>query len=302
MNKLNFEDLKIFVALYELKSFSKAAVVLHLSQSALSKRIQHIEAILGSKLVDTSNHRRMLVTEAGERFFFHASKILHQVELMNTDLNSLKSLSNGVLTIGAVPILGQFGISRLINDFAAQFPKLALHVVEQEGNSILKQLLTGDLDMALLRDTQAEVLSTREYVKLDLAKDELQVILAKTNPLAKRPSLSAKDLAATTIVSLLSGSGVFEPMQAFFADRHIAPKIIFSSPHIETLLGMVEGSRHVTFLFRQSYQPFANSNFVAKSLTPNICSHLQLVYRRTSNPAILKFADYLSQQVTAEKG
>ncbi len=142
---------------------------------------------------------------------------------MNTDLNSLKSLSNGVLTIGAVPILGQFGISRLINDFAAQFPKLALHVVEQEGISILKQLLTGDLDMALLRDTQAEVLSTREYVKLDLAKDELQVILAKTNPLAKRPSLSANDLAAITIVSLLSGSGVFEPMQAFL-------RIVISHP------------------------------------------------------------------------
>ncbi|CAM3123464.1 LysR family transcriptional regulator [Lactiplantibacillus plajomi] len=298
---MTINDLQAFIMVYDLRHISNAAVELHLSQSELSKRVRAMEAELNLQLIDTTNKRRLKITPAGETFYHHAHKLIADYETMMHDLapNRATKLTN--LTIGSVPISGQYNIAKKIAEFDDQHPATNFKLVEDEGDQIIAQLLAGRIQAAIVRDTQTRQLQPTDFQKQPLLSDELMIILPAKHPLAQQPLISIQALAKQRIATLPPGSGVYEPINGLFHQQGVIPHFFFQSTHIETLLGVL-GNQNVTFLFKQSVLPFMNDRFVMRSLAVPFISELNFVYpQRSGNQLLTDLIDYLSLRAAAKE-
>lgn len=293
---MTIDDLRAFIYLYQLRSFTKAARQFHLSQPELSKRIRRMEDELNIQLVDTSNRRHLKITPAGELVYHHASQIMAQFQGMMSELDKLCSSSLATFRVGTVPVAGQYGIASRIGEINHHFPQTEVQLLENEGDQILHQLKQGTIDAAILRDTQTQGLSEIDYRCFPLTEDELVVVMDKHNPLARKKTVSIQDLKDVPIASLPVGSGVYEPIVKLFEQAGLTAHIIFQSTHIETLREVLKTRHAVSLLFRRSALPFMTSQMVIKRLDPPFTSELQVVYPKNRGSYQLeRLLDYLKQ-------
>ncbi len=293
---MTIDDLRAFIDLYQLRSFTKAAEKFHLSQPELSKRIRRMENELNIKLVDTSNRRNLKITAAGELVYQHASKILSQYQGMMNELDQLRHSSLATFRVGTIPVAGQYGIATSIGEINHHFPQTEIQLLENEGDQILKQLGQGKIDAAILRDTQTKALSEIDYERFPLTQDELVVVMDKHNPLATKETISIRDLKDVPIASLPVGSGVYEPIVELFEQAGLTAHIVFQSTHIETLREVLKTRNAVSLLFRKSALPFMTSQMVIKRLVPSFTSQLQFVYpKNRGSYQLQRLLEYLKQ-------
>ncbi|CAN0627689.1 DNA-binding transcriptional regulator DmlR [Burkholderia multivorans] len=124
MNKLpNLDDLRVFSAVVRLTSFSAAAEQLAVSPAYVSKRVALLEAQLGTRLLHRST-RRVSVTEAGERVFARAEKILDDVDHLVEDVSTTRGVPRGTLRISSSFGFGRHVVAPALLDFTARYPQL----------------------------------------------------------------------------------------------------------------------------------------------------------------------------------
>lgn len=296
---MTINDIQAFIMVYELRHISNAAVELHMSQSELSKRMRAVENELNIQLIDTYNKRRLQITPAGETFYHHAQTMIADYESMMHDLAPNRPNQTSKLTIGSIPVSGQYNIAQKIASFSSLQPEVELKLIEDEGDHVRQRLLDGEFQAAIIRDTQTSSLQPTEFQKQPLLADELKVILPANHPLVQQKLIRLHDLAHAQMVSLPAGSGVYELSMSLFARQNLTPHIFFESTHIETLLGMLPNSDNVTLLFKQSVTPFMTDDVVMRSLAIPVMSQLQFVYpQRGGNQLMTDLIDYLTVNAT----
>ncbi|WP_412989607.1 LysR family transcriptional regulator [Pediococcus siamensis] len=292
---MTFDDLKDFITLYQTRNVSDAAVELLMTQSALSKRIHAMEAELDAKLISTKNKRHLTITESGEVFFRYAETILTQYELLNGELAEYREMRKGTLTIGSIPVLSPYGLMDKLNQFMTDYPQINIRLQELEGDELLEKLQTNQLDLGILRSVQTSLLNKSQFHFVDIDRDELKVVLAADHPLTKKASLTMADLKNTDVVVLSPGSGIYERVGKLYQQAGYTPNIRFTTTHIETLIGSIENSRRITFLFAKSAQPFLNEHLVMRSFNPPLYNELQLVFPQGKLTQVgRRFVNYLA--------
>ncbi len=292
---MTIDDLTSFITLYQIRNISDAAVELHITQSALSKRLRNMQNELGVALISTRNKRQLTITESGDVFFRYAQTLTAQYQLLQTELADYQALRRGTIHIGSVPVMAQYGLAAKMRHFMQDYPQLNIRLEELEGAELLTMLQNQTLDLAILRDVQSQQLSRSQFDMVDLDNDELQVVLPTTHPLAKQSSIQMTDLQAVDVVSLNPGSGVYEKMGERYQQAGFTPNIRFTTPHIETLLAMIQHTQQVTFLFAKSAEPFLTPDFVLRPFSEPLVSHLQVVYPRGRlSTAAHRFLHYLT--------
>ncbi|PFH19286.1 LysR family transcriptional regulator [Burkholderia sp. JKS000303] len=119
----NLDDLRVFSLVVRLTSFSAAAEQLAVSPAYVSKRIALLEAQLGTRLLHRST-RRVTVTEAGERVFARAEKILDDVDHLVEDVSTTRTVPRGTLRISSSFGFGRHVVAPALLDFSARYPQL----------------------------------------------------------------------------------------------------------------------------------------------------------------------------------
>lgn len=275
---MTFEDIQAFVLVHQLKSITKTARELNISQSELSKRLHKMQDELNISLIDTTNKRHLKITEAGTIFYKSALTILNQYETTLLTLSQHRASVGSTLRVGVVPVSGQYKIAKIISTFNNEHPHIKVRLIEDTGQKIVEMLKSNEIDAAILRDTQTKYFSKIKYGIKNLISDELMVVMAADHALNTNRDISISDLQNQKILTLPAGSGVYEPVENLFKKHHFTPDIYFQSSHIETLLGMLNHSSNVTFLFNKSVKPFISPQIAVKSITPPFFSSLQFVY------------------------
>lgn len=292
---MTIEDLKDFVALYQTRNVSDAAVELLMTQSALSKRIHAMEDELTTKLISTKNKRHLVITESGEVFFRYAETILTQYDLLTQELSEYRELKKGTLHIGSVPVMPQYGLMTKMSQFMADYPQINIRLEELEGVDLLEKLQSKQLDLGILRNVQTQLLNKSQFHFIDIDQDELKVVLPANHRLAKQDQISIEDLRDIDVVVLSPGSGIYERIGKLYQQAGFTPNIRFTTTHIETLMGIIENSQRVTFLFQKSAEPFMSDKFVTRSFSTPIYNKLQLVYPQgTLTQAGRRFINYIT--------
>ncbi|WP_323119197.1 LysR substrate-binding domain-containing protein [Burkholderia alba] len=124
MNKSpNLDDLRVFSLVVRLASFSAAAEQLAVSPAYVSKRVALLEAQLGTRLLHRST-RRVAVTEAGERVYAWAEKILDDVDHLVEDVSTTRSVPRGTLRLSSSFGFGRHVVAPALLEFSARYPQL----------------------------------------------------------------------------------------------------------------------------------------------------------------------------------
>lgn len=146
---MDFKQLDYFVHVAELGSFSRAASLLSIAQSALSHKVRQLEVELKQPLL-YRNGRGVIPTDAGKRLLVHARGILMQVNRSREELDEFRGAPTGHVVLAVPPSLAHPLAVPLVKTFRARFPQASLGIMEGLSASIVEWVTTGRADIGLI--------------------------------------------------------------------------------------------------------------------------------------------------------
>lgn len=215
---LNLHHLRVFAAVAQERSFSRAAVALRLSQPAVSKTVQELERQTQLSLFDRSGRTPQL-TDAGNALFARARELFGIERIAEEELGALRGLERGVLRVGASTTVATYFLPQLLARFHQQHPGVTLRVVSANTRAIARRLLEGRLDIALV---EGPVLHERISV-IPWREDELVVIAPASHPLVHKRRVRAADLIDEPFILREPGSGTRVVAEAALAEHGVHP-------------------------------------------------------------------------------
>lgn len=150
MNTLNvsLRQLRAFVALARLGSFTQAAESLHVTQSALSGLIKELEKILGTRLVDRSTRRAQL-SEVGREFYPLVDKLMQDLDGVLQDITSLKALKKGTVRIAAPQLMSCTLLPQAIAAYRAIHPEIQVRLADCMVENVQARVSSGEADLGI---------------------------------------------------------------------------------------------------------------------------------------------------------
>ncbi|MFC5460239.1 LysR substrate-binding domain-containing protein [Massilia niabensis] len=148
---MELRQLRYFVAIVDHGSLSRAALVLHVAQPALTQQLRQLEEELGAQLLHRSAHG-VLSTEAGKVFYEHAQAILKQVVDARSAVTQLTTRPSGSVTLGLPHSISGALALPLLTAARTTYPEITLQLTEEISGSLTEQLKSGRLNLAVLFD------------------------------------------------------------------------------------------------------------------------------------------------------
>ena len=234
---VNFDlnDLYAFRALVEYGNFRLAAESICLSQSALSRRIEKLESVLGIRLFDRTT-RRVTLTLYGQTFAARSDQLLFNVESLLGDITKVSQERVGLVTVATVPSAAYYFMPDVIRRFQARYPQVRVRIIDSSAGNVIEAVASGEADFGLCfaRSLQPNI----DF--LPLVGDVYVAACRRDGPIASRKSLTWREFYQQDYVGLDKTSGNRNLLDQML--EHIIPErpSICETRHVTTMLGMVE--------------------------------------------------------------
>lgn len=148
---MELRQLRYFVAIVDHGALSRAALVLHVGQPALTQQLRQLEDELGAQLLHRSAHG-VLSTDAGKVFYQHAQAILKQVADARSAVTQSTTRPSGSVTLGLPQSISGALALPLLTAARASYPEITLQLTEEISGSLVEQLQSGRINLAVLFD------------------------------------------------------------------------------------------------------------------------------------------------------
>lgn len=240
-------SLRYFTAVARHGSIREAAEDLHIAQSALSRQIHKLEQELGVPLLQR-HARGVELTSAGEIFLRYARSSVRQVERVRSELDALKGLRRGTVTIHSIESLVPHLLPRAVARFRERHPNIAFEITIDGSDHVVEAVREGRTDIGLAFYPPAE----RELVTVFKMREPLVAMMSSRHPLARLPRVSLADCSAYPIASPMrnTGSRLLIDLACKTAGIHIVPALETNS--IPLRVQFVHVNDGITFLSRLS--------------------------------------------------
>jgi LysR family transcriptional regulator, transcription activator of glutamate synthase operon len=209
---MELRQLKYMEAVARHRHFTRAADELHVAQSALSHQIRRLEAELGTELFERTS-RSVVVTEAGEAVAARARSVLAEIESVQVQVDELRGLVRGRVSVGATLPAGELDVPRLLVRFSETFPGIEIDLHEGTAGDMRRYLEEDQVDAAfslLAAEPPAEI----EVLRLS-EEEVVAAFPAGAGP--DRDRVSAPELGRYALVTPRSGSAIKQALDEFFA-------------------------------------------------------------------------------------
>jgi LysR family hydrogen peroxide-inducible transcriptional activator len=197
---MTLRDLEYLVTVADLRHFGKAAEVCHVSQPTLSMQLRKLEDELGVALFERTN-KHVLVTDVGERVVEEARAMLRQAGTILEIAKTARDPFAGDLKLGAFPTLAPYLLPMVVPKVAAAFPNLKLLLLEEKTDALVRKVVEGGVDAALL----ALPTSDDRLESVALFEDRFRLAVPESHELAKRTAISRVDLKNQRLLLLEEG-------------------------------------------------------------------------------------------------
>ena len=189
---MKFDQLQTFQTVAAAKSFRRAAELLHLTQPAVSKQIQALEAELDERLFERGRNSRL--TLAGTALLKHVENLSRMLSAAKEEITDLKELRSGRLSIGAPHSIAAYVLPGLIESYRARYPKVDLSIEAGWSPDITRRLVTYDLDLGLIVTVTPKLDGFPELTFVPLETTELVFVVSANHPLTKKREITWNDL------------------------------------------------------------------------------------------------------------
>lgn len=242
---VDVDQLRAFVAVARTRRFTRAAKLLGTTQPSLSRRVQQLEAQVGSKLV-VRTPAGVVLTSAGERFLAHAERAIASIDAGRTAIEELSGDPRGVVTLGSQPTISAYILPSLLAKFHQRAPHVVLRLREGLADQIEERLASGELDLALMNlpvrrlDLAAQKLWQEEYLLAVPAGHRLAV---------SERGVALGDVAGEPLV-VVPGATATAALFAACEERGQRPHVVVDADNLEAVRRMVERGLGVALLPR----------------------------------------------------
>src|SRR3954447_12074999 len=186
-------------------SFSAAAEALSFTQSAVSQQIAALERESGAKLVERGA-RGIRLTPAGQALVSHADAILARLDDAEQELAAIAGLKGGRLRTAGFQSAGATLVPRALAEFHRRHPDVDLSATTAELAEAHDLLRSGEIDVAIVMDFEAQPLLFADMETDHLLDDAYHVALPSNHRLADKPRVSLRDLAGEDWINSCAGT------------------------------------------------------------------------------------------------
>jgi LysR family transcriptional regulator, transcription activator of glutamate synthase operon len=290
---MELRQLRYAEAVARHRHFTRAAEELHVAQSALSHQIRRLEAELGTELFERTS-RSVMPTEAGEAVAARARRILAEVDGVRGEVDELRGLVRGRISIGALLPAGGIDVPRLLVEFSESFPGIEVALREGTAGDMLAYLAADEVDAAfslLAADPPADLEAER------VSEDELAVVFPPGSA-PDRPGISAAELGSYTLVTPRTGSAIKLALDEFFARAGEPLRIALESGDPFLLRTLVSTGFGVAVIPRSLIER-EGPRVDVRRLRPVVRLPVALLWRkdRHQSPAARAFLDFVREQL-----
>jgi len=271
---MDMRDIQIFRAVMRAGTTSKAAVVLSISQPAVSQAIRRLENDAGLRLFERVRNR-LIPTQEADALLVEVDRCFAGFEQIEHRIRSLKSFGVGRMAIGSLPALGVGFMPRAIAAFNPPERRVQMSFQILSSREVMQQVIAGQLDFGLMADEIAVVgLEHSTFI-------ELPGVLAMTSshPLASRKIVSIEELVEHDFIALNPEDASRRRLETALSDRGLALRAVLETPYAFSICELVLRGLGVGLIHPMSAVDYLPRVLVIKRVDMDIAFRSLLVYR-----------------------
>ena len=232
---MHIEYFKIFSDLVEKKSFSEAAKVNSITQSAVSQQLRTMENHFNVLIVDRSQ-KQFRLTQEGEKIYKDSKEILRLYNQLSNEVSDLNSVVSGTIKVSSTFSIGLHIIPEHIKKFIKSYPSVNVRLDYSRNADIYDDVISNNADIGLVAYAQPNKLL--EIV--DFQEEDLVLICPLENALAKRKTIQIKNLSQQNIVSYESHMGSHKAIVNLFKKENTKLEVCSRFDNVELIKHAVE--------------------------------------------------------------
>jgi DNA-binding transcriptional LysR family regulator len=241
---MHVETLKTFCDLVETGSFSKAAALGRVTQSAVSQQVRALELRFGQRLVERGGRRGAQTTEAGRILYGEAKAVLERFRALEVALQGEPKAIAGTIRIATVYSVGLHELPPYVKQFLRAHPSVNVRLEYARTNRVVEGCLDGSLDLGIV----ALPSRRRELAVVPLRADELVFVAAPDHPLALRRRVPVKSLAGESFIAFDRDIPTRKAIDAILRRHGARVSYAMEFDNIETIKRSVEAGIGVSVL------------------------------------------------------
>ncbi|HLL56022.1 MAG TPA: LysR family transcriptional regulator [Myxococcaceae bacterium] len=263
---MQLESLKMFCDVVETGSFSRAAQINHVTQSAVSQQIRALENRYEQKLLSRSA-RQVTPTPAGERLFRGCKEILARFSEVEQEIREQAAEVQGTCTVSTIDSVGLHEMQSVQKHLLKTHPKVNMRLNYRRSDQVYDDIILGAAEIGLVAYPQpragVDILPFRD--------DKLAMICAPTHPLASKAKVSLTALAGLPFIAFDREAPTRKAIDRLFKERNLDINVVMEMDNVETIKRAVEMGLGVSVLpSATSLYEVAQSTLVAKPFAEGV--------------------------------
>ena len=280
---MNTDQLKSFIQVAENLNFARAAEILKITQSAVSRQIHALEDELGTKLLHRTT-RTVTLTPEGISFLEDAKNVIGRLKVAQQKIQRHQSMNIQVLTIGCQNEANLDLLCKILKSCREQMPQLYPFLKVIPHRSILNLFYQDELDV--LFGFQDDIPVKNDTIYRELFQIPLCCIVPAAHPYAARPELAKEELYLENIIvcnSYAIPSKVAEMQNQI--SQHIPPESTYMCENLQVILTLVRAGYGCSVLAQMN---FINSDIRAIPLKESEPLSYGIFFKKNSQSPLLK--------------
>lgn len=232
---MQIESLKVFCDLTETESFTKAAQINQITQSAVSQQVSSLEKQFKSLLIERSK-KKFRLTREGQVLYEFSKQIIQTYDSLQSKLQEIKDIISGTIRIATIYSIGLHDLPPYIKRFLKSFPTVNVHVEYRRSNQVYDDVLSNVVDLGLVayaaKDGRLEVVPLR--------KDRMVLICHPNHPLARNKTVKLTELSGQRFIGFEPDIPTRKAIDKILKDMNVTVQHVMEFDNIETVKRAVE--------------------------------------------------------------
>ena len=276
---MNTNYLRDFLVTARLKSFSRAAEELFISQSSLSKHIQSLEKELGVELFER-NSRNVALSDVGLALLPHISSMMEneaKIHRLCEDKQRIMQSRSGQqsIYIASSPIISANGIIEFSSEFQKKYPDIKVQLEEFEPGVIPSMISSHQCELAFFRDTPS--LQYR-YDTIPMRNEKVLAVMPEKHPLSKKGTIQLSELKNEPLIFLSANSVLHGICMDLCLSAGFLPNVIFTGSRPENIIDLVSRGMGTALLTETFFNYYPKEHTVGVDISPTAITRMVLAH------------------------
>jgi len=232
---MQIQNLKVFCDLAETASFTKAAQINQVTQSAVSQTISALERTFNSLLVERSK-KQFRLTREGQVVYDCSKQILQTYASLDSSMQELKDVISGSIRLATIYTIGLHDLPPYIQKFMQSHPTMNIHVEYRHASQVYDDVLSNIVDLGLVaypvKDAKLEI--------FPLHQDPLVLICSPQHPFVKLKGIKLKQLAGQKLIGFTQTDPTRKALDKLFRQHGVQVPCDLEFDNVETMKRAVE--------------------------------------------------------------